>query len=58
VLLAAHQGETSDDVAQILYMKATLYIQIIGDKEKGVTSSNSYRLIFPQSRQRSRWTAW
>ena len=24
-LLAAHKGETSDEVAQILYMKATLY---------------------------------
>lgn len=30
-LLAEHQGERTDAVAQILYMKATLYSQVFGD---------------------------
>ncbi|HVU08658.1 MAG TPA: TlpA disulfide reductase family protein [Verrucomicrobiae bacterium] len=34
VLLAEHKGEKTDAVAQILYMKATLYSEVIGDTQK------------------------
>jgi thiol-disulfide isomerase/thioredoxin len=34
-LLAKHQGEKTDEVAQVLLMKAMLYSQVIGDTEKG-----------------------
>ncbi|SRR5581483_3405205 len=33
-LLAEHKGEKTDDVAKILYMKATLYREVIGDDKK------------------------
>lgn len=33
-LLAEHKGEKTDAVAQILYMKATLYSEVIGDQAK------------------------
>lgn len=33
-LLAEHKGEKTDDVAHILYMKATLYGEVIGDTAK------------------------
>lgn len=35
-LLAAHAGEKSDAVAQMLYMKATLYAEVIGDIDQGL----------------------
>jgi thiol-disulfide isomerase/thioredoxin len=35
-LLAAHAGEKTDGVAQILYMKATLYSEVLGDADKGL----------------------
>jgi peroxiredoxin len=34
VLLAEHKGEKTDDVARILYMKATLYGQVFQDQAK------------------------
>lgn len=34
-LLAEHKGEKTDAVARILYMKAMLYSQVIGDTAKG-----------------------
>ncbi|MEJ0089061.1 MAG: TlpA disulfide reductase family protein [Limisphaerales bacterium] len=34
-LLAKHQGEKTDEVAQVLLMKAMLYTQVIGDTDKG-----------------------
>jgi peroxiredoxin len=34
VLLAEHKGEKTDDVARILYMKATLYRQVFHDEAK------------------------
>jgi peroxiredoxin len=36
-LLAAHAGEKTDIVAQILYMKATLYSEVLGDIDQGIT---------------------
>jgi len=34
-LLAQHQGEKTDAVAQILLMKAMLYSEVIGNTDKG-----------------------
>ena len=34
VLLAEHKGEKTDDVAQMLYMKATLYRQVLNNDTK------------------------
>jgi peroxiredoxin len=48
-LLAAHKGETGDDVARILMMKASLYTQIIGDDEKGLAALKKMQADFPQS---------
>jgi len=48
-MLAAHQGETTDDVARILLLKATLYAQIIGDDEKGIALLKQVKVDFPQS---------
>lgn len=48
-LLAAHKGDTSDGVARILMMKATLYSQIIGDEDKGLTLLKQLKTDFPQS---------
>src|SRR4051812_39910419 len=36
-LLAAHHGEKTDDVAQILYMKALLYNEVFQDYAKAET---------------------
>jgi len=33
-LLAEHKGEKTDDVAQILFMKAMLYVQVLDDEAK------------------------
>ena len=35
-VLAAHKGEKTDDVAQILMMKAMLYLQVLDNEEKGL----------------------
>ena len=48
-LLAAHKGETTDDVARILMMKATLYTQIIDDQDKGATLLKQLKTDFPNS---------
>lgn len=50
-LLAAHKGDTSDGVAQILAMKATLFTQIIGNDEKGLALLKQLKTDFPQSSQ-------
>ncbi len=48
-LLAAHKGDTRDDVARILMMKATLYTQIIGDEDKGLALLKQLKTDFPDS---------
>lgn len=35
-MLAAHDGEKTDIVAQMLYMKATLYTEVFGDIDQGL----------------------
>jgi len=49
-LLAQHQGEKTDDVAQILYMKYMVYSQVIGDKEKGTELLAQLKKEFPDSK--------
>ncbi|MEY2882121.1 MAG: hypothetical protein RLZZ15_4501 [Verrucomicrobiota bacterium] len=46
-LLAAHKGEVTDDVAQILYMKATLYTQVFADEETGGALLKQIKAEFP-----------
>jgi peroxiredoxin len=48
-LLAAHAGEKSDDVAQILYMKATLYTEVLNDEATGVRLLRQLQADFPAS---------
>ena len=49
-LLAKHQGEKTDDVVQILYMKYMVYSQVIGDKEKGTELLAQLKKEFPDSK--------
>jgi peroxiredoxin len=48
-LLAEHKGEKTDAVAQILYMKAALYGQVIKDKAKGDALMEQLKTDFPDS---------
>lgn len=50
-LLAEHQGEKTDDVAQILLMKATLYSEVLGDAKKGAELMDQLKHDFPDSKQ-------
>lgn len=49
-LLAAHKGEKTDDVAQILLMKAMLYIQVLDDEAKGVPLLTQLKKDFPDTK--------
>jgi peroxiredoxin len=53
-LLAKHKGETGDDVAQILYMKATLYAQVLNDEDKSTALLQQLKAGFPHSTQAGR----
>ena len=48
-LLAEHKGEKTDDVAQILFMKATLYQEVLKDAAKGNALMAQLRRDFPDS---------
>src|SRR5690349_294680 len=37
-LLAKHKNEKTDDVAQILFMKAMLYLEVFDNTEKGIAA--------------------
>ena len=50
-LLAEHKGEKTDDVAQILFMKATLYEQVLKDTAKGDALMAQLKQDFPDSEQ-------
>lgn len=50
-LLAKYKNEKSDDVAQILYMKAALYAQILGNEPKADELMAQLKSDFPDSRQ-------
>ncbi len=46
-LLARHQGEKTDDVAQILAMHASLYAQVLKDDEKAAALLEKLKADFP-----------
>jgi len=48
-LLAKHKDEKTDDVAQILYMKAMLYEQVLKDTAKGDALMAQLKKDFPDS---------
>ncbi len=48
-LLAKHKGEKTDDVAQILFMKAALYEQVLKDSAKAETSMAQLQRDFPDT---------
>ncbi len=49
-LLAAHKGEKTDDVAQILLMKAMLYIQVLDDEARGLPLLTQVKKDFPDTK--------
>ncbi len=49
-LLAKHKDEKTDDVAQILFMKAQLYLEVFDNTEKGVTLVQQIKQDFPETR--------
>lgn len=49
-VLAAHQGEKTDDVAQIVLMKAMLYIQVLDNEEKGVPLLKQLKQEYPETK--------
>jgi len=49
-LLAKHKGEKTDDVAQILFMKAQLYSQVFRDEEKSDQLLKQLKKGFPDSK--------
>ena len=49
-ILAAHKGEKTDDVAQVLLMKAMLYVQVLDDEAKGVPLLNQLKKDFPDTK--------
>jgi peroxiredoxin len=48
-LLAKHKGETNDDVAQIAFMKATLYLQVFHQTDKATGMLKQLQLDFPDT---------
>jgi peroxiredoxin len=50
-LLEQHREKKKDDVAQILLMKAMLYVQVLEDSEKGVKFLEQLAADFPDSSQ-------
>jgi thiol-disulfide isomerase/thioredoxin len=50
-LLTEHQGEKTDDVAQILLMKAMLYAQVLENQEKATALIKQLKSDFPETKQ-------
>ena len=49
-ILAAHKGEKTDDVAQVLLMKAMLYLQVLDDEAKGLPLLTQLKKDFPDTK--------
>jgi len=49
VVLEEHKGEKTDDVAQILFMKALLYAEVLENEEKGVELLKKLQADFPET---------
>ena len=50
-LLAKHKGEKTDAVAQILYMKAMLYLQVLDNTDKALAAAEQLKRDFPETKQ-------
>lgn len=50
-LLERHKGEKTDDVAQILLMKARLYLEVFDDTDKGMQMMKQLKADFPDTEQ-------
>jgi thiol-disulfide isomerase/thioredoxin len=50
VLLAQHKGEKTDAVAQILVMKAMLYVEVLDDQEKGIALLKQVKTDYPDTK--------
>ncbi len=50
-LLQKHEDEKTDDVAQVLLMKAMLYIQVLDQPEKGIACVQRIKTEFPETKQ-------
>src|SRR5882762_8346325 len=48
-LLAKHKDEQTDDVANILNMKAMLYLQVFDNEEKGIELIKQLKRDFPET---------
>ena len=48
-ILAKHKNEKTDDVAQVLMMKAMLYLQVFDDAEKGKALVQQVKTDFPDT---------
>ena len=49
-LLAKHAAEKTDDVAQILFMKAMLYLQVLDNTDKGIEVVKQLKKDFPDTK--------
>jgi thiol-disulfide isomerase/thioredoxin len=49
-LLAKYQSRKTDEVAEILYMKAMLYLQVLGDNEKAGALIQQLKREYPDTR--------
>jgi thiol-disulfide isomerase/thioredoxin len=49
-LVAEHKGEKTDAVAQILLMKAMLYMQVLDNNDKGVETLKQLKRDFPDTK--------
>lgn len=50
-ILAKHKDEKTDDTAQVLLMKAMLYLQVLDDADKGVALVQQLKRDFPETQQ-------
>jgi thiol-disulfide isomerase/thioredoxin len=53
-LLAAHAHEKTDEVAQIALMKAVLYLQVLGDFDRGAAALRQIKTDFPATQVAAR----
>ena len=49
-ILAKHKDEKTDEVAQVLYMKAILYLQVFDNTEKGIELIEQLKKDFPETK--------
>lgn len=50
VILARHKNEKTDEVAEVLYQKAVLYLTVLGNQAKGTATFQTLKQDFPDSK--------